>query len=44
MWLIPLRQPIQVFQKVGQSQGQGHYVINIGINRKNLSQGIDIYV
>ena len=38
--LIPPQQPIQVFPKVGQSQG--HYVKNIGINRKVLSQGINI--
>ena len=40
--LIPPRQPIQVFGKVGQSKGQGHSVRNIGINRKVLSQGIDM--
>ena len=39
--LIPPRQQIQVFPKVGQSQGQGHQLKNIGINRKVLSKGID---
>ena len=31
-----------MFPKIGQSQGQGHYVKYISINRKVLSQGIDV--
>ena len=38
----PPRQQIQVLPKVSQIQGQGNKVKNIGINRKVLSQGIDM--
>ena len=40
MGLIPPWQPIQVFPKVGQSQGQGHKVTFFGPKRKVLPQEI----